>query len=381
MPDSSDSLVLIVDDTPDHAEILGRMLKTAGYRSAMVQDGFGALAFVEQERPDLILLDITMPQMSGIEVCRRLKSNDATKSIPVIFITAMAKTELKVQGFEAGGVDYVTKPFSVPEVLARAKTHLTNAHLTKQLRRSNAELRELNQLKSRLLGLAAHDLRSPLAAICGFASLLRDEQLLGPLAEQQRQLVELIINGGQGMLDLIDNLLDVTAIEAGKLDLRLRAGPLQPLIEERMRLAELVARSKGVRLRQDFAAVDNVVHDADRIAQVVDSLLSYAVKLSPADKTVTVSLAPEAGLARIDVSTEGPGIAPEEQSPLSGELERLSTQLTGEERGTGLALSIAKRIAEAHGGELRAASGSTLSLLLPLAGPAPEAGSKPRAAG
>ena len=118
------ALILIVDDYPKNLQILGKMLKQEGYRTSVSQSGKGALTFAQKKQPDLILLDIMMPEMDGLEVCRRLKANFETRHIPVIFLTAKTETESVVSGFNAGGVDYVTKPFNAVELLARVKTQI-----------------------------------------------------------------------------------------------------------------------------------------------------------------------------------------------------------------------------------------------------------------
>jgi len=138
--ENSESTVLIVDDDPTNLNVLVDTLIDEGFIVSVAKSGEGALNQVEEVNPDIILLDVRMPGIDGFETCRRLKANDTTKEIPVIFMTALADTMDKVKGFEVGGVDYITKPFQHEEVLARVKAHLTIVHQQRQLRELNAGL-------------------------------------------------------------------------------------------------------------------------------------------------------------------------------------------------------------------------------------------------
>jgi two-component system sensor histidine kinase/response regulator len=161
--------ILLVDDTPDNLRLLSTMLTEQGYEVRSVINGAMALMGVQAEPPDLILLDINMPQMNGYEVCQQLKAGDRTREIPVIFISALEDVLDKVKAFAVGGVDYITKPFQVEEVLVRIENQLTICRLRKQLQEQNAqlqqqmlELQELNSLKEEFLHAVSHDLRTPI---------------------------------------------------------------------------------------------------------------------------------------------------------------------------------------------------------------------------
>jgi diguanylate cyclase (GGDEF)-like protein len=141
--ESSHANILIVDDVEDNLEILGDLLTFDGYNVQTARSGDGALTLVQESRPDLILLDILMPGMDGFEVCSRLKADENTKDIPVIFVSSMADIDSKVQGFKVGGVDYINKPFQHAEILVRVNTHITMLRLRKHLEEQNAELERL----------------------------------------------------------------------------------------------------------------------------------------------------------------------------------------------------------------------------------------------
>jgi len=173
--------VLIVDDTIDTLRLLSDLLGERGYDVRAVTNGRQALQAVERDPPDLILLDISLPELDGYEVCRHLRASERSRDVPVIFITALADTADKVRAFEAGGVDYVTKPFQVEEVLARVKAHVALRRAQAELADSFTRLRALEQLRDGMVHLVIHDMRSPLA------SLLMDLRFLTSKAGVPRQ--------------------------------------------------------------------------------------------------------------------------------------------------------------------------------------------------
>ena len=231
------------------------------------------------------------------------------------------------------------------------------------------QLFELNQLKNKFLGIAAHDLRNPLASIRGFSELLLSDDM-GSLTEDQHEFIKTIHSLSQDMLNLVNDLLDVSVIESGKLELKRQPGSLKVLIEERIRINSILAKNKQMKLHESLATVPEVSFDYSRIAQVVDNLISNAIKYSPSGSNIFVSLNQQGMKAQISVRDEGPGIEPEEQKRLFGEFQRLSTKPTGGEKSTGLGLSIVKKIVEAHNGttavESQPGAGSTFTFILPI---------------
>ncbi|MEI6149444.1 MAG: response regulator, partial [bacterium] len=171
--------ILVVDDTTANLQLIAGMLKDRGYRVRPVPSGKLALQAIQKEQPDLILLDINMPEMNGYEVCTILKADEALKEIPVLFISALDETMDKIKAFAVGGVDYITKPFQFEEVEARVKTHLKLRRLQLELERQNRQLREnyeqlkkLEDLRDNLTHMVVHDMRSPLMGITGHLELL-----------------------------------------------------------------------------------------------------------------------------------------------------------------------------------------------------------------
>lgn len=231
------------------------------------------------------------------------------------------------------------------------------------------QLRELNDLKNKFLGIAAHDLRNPLTAIRGMSQLLLEM----PLDEaQKKEFLQTIYQSSDDMLRLVNDLLDVSVIESGKLEMRLKKGKLGELVRARLRLLAPAADRKSICLEADFDTVEESTFDADRFAQVVDNLIGNAIKFSPSGSVVRIGLARGADGIRFSVRDQGPGLTEEDRKRLFGTFARLSAQPTGGEKSTGLGLAIVKRIVDAHHGTIdvqgKPGEGAAFIVTLPLAG-------------
>ena len=345
------SLILAVDDISKNLQVVGTLLRREGYRIVPATSGAQALERVRAETPDLILLDLMMPDMDGLEVCRRLKADALTRPIPVIFLTASNEMEHLVQGFEVGAVDYVTKPFNPPELLARVRTHLELKHARDTIVRYGQELSRLNEEKNEFMGIAAHDLRSPLGTIQGFSDLLLDDPELA--REEREDFTRRISDTAKRMSEMVQNLLDANRIERGEMKLNLAptelSAPLSGVVEAyRPRAA---AKQQSVHLLNETPPV-TVLVDPSVLVQVLENLVSNAVKYSPPGKNIFVRLKKLPDAVRCEVQDEGPGLSAEDQKKLFGKFARLSAKPTGGEHATGLGLSIVKKMVEAMNGRV-----------------------------
>jgi two-component system sensor histidine kinase/response regulator len=351
LPSPQESLILVVDDVQQNIQVVGTMLREVGYLVMPATSGPVALQRVQKRQPDLILLDLMMPEMDGLEVCRRLKAEPSTESIPVIFLTASNEMNHLVLGLQAGAVDYVTKPFNPPELLARVRTHLELKHSRDIIVRYGQELRRLNDEKNEFMGIAAHDLRSPLGAITGFADLiLEDAQMARADLEDCARRIR---DTSARMAEMVQNLLDANRIERGEMKLNLATTELVALVSSvvETQRSRAIVKQQILNFENGTAPV-NVLVDPGIMVQVVENLVSNAVKYSPQGKSIFVRLKKEASVVRCEVQDEGPGLSAEDQKKLFGKFARLSAKPTGGEHATGLGLSIVKRMVEAMNGKV-----------------------------
>jgi signal transduction histidine kinase len=356
------SRLLVVDDIAKNLQVVGTVLLNQGYEVMPAASGAAALKCVRTRLPDLILLDLMMPEMDGLEVCRRLKADPLTQPIPVIFLTASNEMEHLVKGFEVGAVDYVTKPFNPPELLARVNTHLELKHARDTIVRYGQELSRLNEEKNEFMGIAAHDLRNPLGAISGYAEIILEEggtlldsspEALARSAKEVNDCASRINDTSKRMAEMVQNLLDANRIERGEMQLNLAPLDLSQTVAAVLENQRPRAVAKQQTLQwQDEAGPVSALADATALTQVIENLVSNAVKYSPIGKSIHVRLLKSAEGMRCEVQDEGPGLSAEDQKKLFGKFARLSATPTGGEHSTGLGLSIVKKMVEAMNGKV-----------------------------
>ena len=342
--------ILIVDDMPANVLLLVKMLTQRGYNTRAVTSGRLALQAARAEPPDLILLDITMPEMNGYEVCEQLKADAALKEIPVIFISALNETIDKVKAFSAGGVDYVTKPFQFEEVYARVQTHL--------------QLRRLEKLRDDLTHMVVHDLRNPLSVIFGLLDIL--DQDAGALSHGAKTFLPLARLCAGEMLSMIGSLLDVSKMGAGEMKLQSVPCDLSALTRAVLATTQPQSAHRTVTLEASDAP-PAVTADAGLIRRVLQNLIGNALKHTPAGGDVRIVVTPRGGEVRVDITDHGPGIAPEYQQRIFEKFSQLEEGANN--MGTGLGLTFCKLAVEAHGGRIGVESevgrGSTFWFTLP----------------
>ena len=366
--------ILLVDDTPDNLRLLSTMLTEQGYEVRSVINGAMALMGVQAEPPDLILLDINMPQMNGYEVCQQLKSGDRTREIPVIFISALEDVLDKVKAFAVGGVDYITKPFHVEEVLARIENQLTICRLQKQLKSQNAqlqqqmlELQELNSLKEEFLHAVSHDLRTP---IMGTLLVLKNLQSKsGENISISRSILERMIHSSDRQLNLLNSLLEAHSNEMRGILLCCEPVQLNPMIQDLTADLEPLFTKNQVKLINliplDLPCVNG---DTLQLRRVFENLLTNALNHNPPGLTLTLKAIVEEEMIYCTVEDNGVGI---ERSHCDLLFERYVRGSRTRSIGVGLGLYLCRQIITAHGGQIGVNStpgtGTTFWLTLPLA--------------
>lgn len=362
--------ILIADDDAAARKMISQYLKKKGYTVFEAANGIEAYTAIIEQSINIAIIDWVLPGMDGIEVCRNIREK-RKKSNYVFFIMLTAREEKNdmIRGFDAGVDEYIMKPVNLQELIARIKVGARIVRLERQLIEKQRELSGINEMKNKFIGIVAHDLRNPVISIRGFSELLLKDTVT--LNSEQKEFLNIIHTTSRNMLAMINDLLDISRIETGNMQLSLENGSLTDLITDRIKLIKLQADKKHITIHQDFSPVSHVAFDAQRLGQAVDNLITNAVKFSPSGSNVFLSLKQDGDLVKFSVTDEGPGIPREEQHLLFSEFHRLSVRPTGGETSTGLGLAIAKKIIEAHNGmiefETQEGMGSTFSLILPVA--------------
>ena len=372
-PDSGAG-ILVVDDTPANLQVLVGMLKEHGYRVRPVLDGRLALRAAKAEVPDLVLLDINMPDMNGFEVCEQMKADPTLADTPVIFISGNTETVDKVKAFSVGGVDYVTKPFQMAEVQARVATHLELRRKRRELQESYEALRRLETLRDSLVHMVVHDLRSPLAAISACLEVIKwdaEEQHRRELAAD----VETGLHATRTIMRLVNSVLDVSKMEGTSM--RLQIAPCDVAAVARESLDELASLVGTRKFRGDWP--DEPVMalvDRDVVARIMQNLLGNALKFTPPSGEVTMAVEANDDRVRVAVSDTGPGIPREYRERVFEKFGQVEAVSRGQKLSTGLGLTFCRMAVEAHGGRIGVDSetgrGSTFWFVLPRNGPTPK---------
>ncbi len=372
--------ILVADDNTDMRTYLSRLL-SPHWTVEAVSDGARALAAAQAHPPDLILSDVMMPGMNGLDLVRMLRTDPRTRTIPVVLLSARAGEEATIEGLKSGADEYLVKPFSANELLARVNAQLTVSHLRRQAVQAErahaeeasrllAEAERATRSREETLAIVSHDLRSPLASISAATELLQRSLGQDERDARRRRQTDSVLRSVGRMNRLVGDLLDLASIDSGSLSLEPRPHAVEELVRDVRETFEPQAMEKGVTLQTDIAAgLPPVPCDRERILQVLGNLLSNAIKFTPPGGTVRVRVESEqdTGSLRFSVADTGPGIPLEAQPHI---FDRYWHAAQKRREGHGLGLSIAKGIVEGHGGRIQLESppggGSTFSFSLPL---------------
>jgi two-component system, sensor histidine kinase and response regulator len=356
--------VLIVDDVPKNIQLLGSILKEESYELEFATSGKEALEWLDSKQFDLVLLDIMMPEMDGFEVCRRIKENPATREISVIFLTAKADFQSIIQGFEAGAVDYITKPYNRRELLIRVKTHLTMQQQRKQLELSTA-------FEKKIFSIIGHDLRSPMGNMRTYIDAFL--QVNNDLDESVTTLLKDLYLLSDNAFNLLENLLNWAKSQSGIVVCRPQVENVSYLIRNVLLLFALQAENKRISLR--FSGGEQVTgfFDAELISVVIRNLVSNALKFTPHGGAITIdayhALEQDQQRLIIKVSDTGTGMNPEIIDNLMNKNIHFTTYGTDNEKGSGLGFLLCKEFVTLNAGNIRIEStqgtGSCFYISLP----------------
>jgi signal transduction histidine kinase len=370
---------LVVDDDVVSARIVSKFLERAGHEVVVRADGRAGLEEALTNPPDLIILDIMMPYLDGLEVCRALRVVDETREVPVIFVSARGELRDRVHGLDQGAVDYLVKPFAPEDLLARVRAALRTKALQDELRRAFAELRQLDQNRQELVSMLAHDIRGLLGAVSSAVEMARLDIEDVPRRDAHRFLGIAERNTAE-LVELTTNLLDTYRLKEGRLKPRAQLVDLVHLIGDVTERLAGQARFRDARLVALGDRSGAVIADRDLLERVLVNLVTNALKFSPPGSQVTVELGAKlvapGGTAGVvaAVRDEGPGIAPDDRDRLFERFTPLA--LPGGKRpvGSGLGLAFCHKALSLMGGEIWVESvpghGSTFAFVLPAAGSA-----------
>ena len=344
--------ILIVDDVPANLKILGDILKLDGYKVRPVPSGKLALQVVEKEKPDLILLDIMMPEMDGFEVCRRLKENEGFNDIPIIFISALNDTSDIVKALKSGGVDFITKPFHSEEVSARVKTHIKLHLQSKLLNQQRKDLQELIATKDKFFSIISHDLRGPIGGFMSFTEMMV-EDFTSFTPDQQKEMTLEMNLSARTIYSLLENLLEWSRMQQGHTAYKPQQVNLSELASDCTRTLSDLIRKKELQLEFKISEKLNVYADINMLQSIIRNLISNAIKFTPKEGKVTISAScTENNTTVVIVKDTGIGMNKSMISNLFKLNINNSRPGTEGEQSSGLGLLLCNEFVVKHGGEL-----------------------------
>lgn len=365
----SDYKILIVDDVMSNVLLLKILLTNEKYQVCTANCGNMCIEQAKAEKPDLILLDVMMPDISGFDAAQILKKDPETAHIPIIFLTALNNPSDLVHGFQVGANDFLTKPFNKEELVVRVFHQIKLVAATRIIEHQNEELRATISNRDKMYSVIAHDLRSPMASIRMVLNLVvnaMSPEIIGP------ELFELLDKANrerEEVHDLLDNLLKWTKSQTGRLTVVRQDLDLNDIIPGVVDIFEMIAQTKKIELKyQGSSNPVVVIADNDMLKTIVRNFLSNAIKFSPENSSIEISLNVEGDFAKVSVRDHGVGIAPERIDSIFKKGE--TTYGTGGEEGSGLGLQLCADFARKIDGDVMVESvlgeGSTFSVLVPL---------------
>ena len=344
MSNSEESTIMVIDDNPTNLRVLVDYLHESGYRTLVANSGDRALAQLERIQPDLILLDVMMPGIDGFETCRRIKGVPAATDIPIIFMTALTDMQHKLEGFEAGAVDYVTKPFQQEEMSARISTHL-------MIQRQRRELERANAAKDLLIAMIGHDLRNPFTALLGFSEMLADPTRELAKADRDR-FAAMLRQSALNAHSLLENLLMWATVSQGNMAYNPTDVDLTAAVADTLELLHYSAVLKELTLVHQLPPNTMVQTDPFMLNTILRNLISNAIKFTPKGGSVTIDSISQRDWMEVRVRDTGIGMSVDNLTRLMQSETILSESGTEGEIGTGLGLFLCRKFVEHGGGRL-----------------------------
>lgn len=348
MSASSRARVLVVDDEPRNVTLLQDLLESRGYTVLTAADGEQGLALARDRVPDVVLLDVMMPRLSGFDVCRRLKAEQKTAMIPVLLVTSLDARQDRLAGIDAGANDFITKPIDSGDLVLRVRNAVTTKRLHDQVATQLQQLQDLERARDTLTHMVVHDLRSPLTGLRGYLDLLRT------VADGNAEILEYASEADTiagRLTEMVSQVLDMSRLESGQMPLSLRDTDLVALLPSAV--ASLGPPPSGITVTYHMPESPvNVSCDPDLISRVVVNLVGNAFKFTPRNGRVGVGLVAEADRVRLTVTDNGPGIPAEFRGVIFEKFGQAPLGQAAAVRSTGLGLTFCKLAVEAHRGKI-----------------------------
>lgn len=365
----SDYKILIVDDVVSNVLLLKILLTNEKFQICTASNGEMCIEQAKKEKPDLILLDVMMPGISGFDTATILKKDPETQDIPIIFLTALNNPSDLVHGFQVGANDFLSKPFNKEELVMRVMHQIQLVAAKRIIVRQNDELRRTINNRDKMYSVIAHDLRSPMASIRMVLNLAVNVVSKEAVGEEIFGLLDKANRESEETHDLLDNLLKWTKSQTGRLNVVYQDTDLDDIVPGVVDIFVMIAEMKKVALKYLPSDEKLTVHaDNDMIKTVIRNFISNAIKFTPEGKGIEVFYKREGDMARICVRDHGVGIAADRVDTIFHKGE--TTYGTGGEEGSGLGLQLCQDFARRNGGDAYVESvegeGSTFSFTVPL---------------
>jgi len=368
LPDKHQFSILVVDDNKENLKVVSNFLKNEGYQIALALNADDGMNILRDNSIDLILLDVMMPGTDGFTMCKMLKKDEQLADIPVIFLTAKTETADLVEGFESGGVDYITKPFQKEELVVRVNNHIALAHAKKRVLEQAEEIQRINKTKERLYSVIAHDIKSPFSNISMLISTLADGYL-EPGSEEYDEILQSINRSSHETYSLLENLLQWTRSQTGNLEIAPEDIRLKELVANVVRMIEPIANKKNISLHHDIPEDIVLELDHNMMRSVFQNLISNAIKFTREGGEIRVSARRDGNKVIAKVQDSGIGISDENLKKLFVDEGQLTTRGTNDEKGSGLGLLLVKDFIQRNKGSISAESkvgqGTTFILSFP----------------
>lgn len=366
----SEYKILVVDDVVTNVLLLQVLLNKEGFNVITANDGQAAISIIGKEKPDLILLDVNMPNKNGYEVVKEMKKCSQYREIPVIFLTAMNDTDNIVKGFEVGGSDYIIKPFNKEELMARIVHQLSLLAAKRTIVKRTHELKKTILARDKMYSVIAHDLRSPMASIKMIMNSIIHDVDKDKMDPMVYELLNLANKTTEDIFALLDNLLKWTKFQIGKQVVIPQSVDFVSLTRSVVEVSENIASLKKIKIEYEYD-VDpaNIYSDIDMIKSCIRNLISNALKFSYEGGIIKVTLKESGDDYILSVSDDGCGISEENQLKLLDVSTHYTTYGTAQEEGSGLGLLLAVEFINKNHGKLwfesKEGIGSTFYISLP----------------